>query len=339
MVMGIREKIAGIREDFLREIKSVDDTDSLEKLRIKYLGRKGLAAALFRELSTLPNSEKPRIGGEINSLKNEIEALVAKKSGSFKEKRLSREKLDISLPGIKPGIGHLHPVTQIIDEICAIFGSMGFAVAEGGEIETEFYNFEVLNIPLDHPSRDAFDTFYIDDTFLLRSHTSPVQGRIMQKKKPPFKMLAPGKTYRPDAVDATHSFMFHQIEGFMVDKRITFSDLKGTLESFLKEIFGANIKTRFTPHFFPFTEPSAEVDISCIFCGQKGCRVCSGSGWLEVMGAGMIHPEVFRKVGYKKGAFTGFAFGLGVERIAMLRYGINDIRLFFENDMRFLEQF
>jgi phenylalanyl-tRNA synthetase alpha chain len=245
------------------------------------------------------------------------------------------------MPGICQDLGRLHPITRTIDEVCGIFTRMGFSVVEGPEIETEFNNFTGLNIPLDHPSRDAFDTFYLKDysKLLLRSHTSPVQIRAMKSCKPPLAVVVPGRVYRPDAVDASHSFMFHQIEGFMVDKDIKFSDLKGSLGIFAKAVFGEDIKMRFRPHFFPFTEPSAEVDISCIICKGKGCSVCGRKGWLEVLGSGMIHPNVFRHVGIDPKIYTGFAFGMGVERIAMLKYGINDIRLFAENDLRFLRQF
>jgi len=245
------------------------------------------------------------------------------------------------MPGVAQEIGHLHPLTQVNDEICRIFNRIGFSIVEGPEIESEYNNFTGLNIPLEHPSREAFDTFYLKDypKMLLRSHTSPVQVRAMKKHKPPLAIIVPGKVYRPDAVDASHSFMFHQVEGFMVDKGIRFSDLKGILELFARTVFGDDIKMRFRPHFFPFTEPSAEVDISCIICKGKGCSVCGRKGWLEILGAGMIHPNVFKEVGIDPKKYNGFAFGMGVERIAMLKYGINDIRLFFENDLRFLKQF
>ena len=236
-------------------------------------------------------------------------------------------------------IGHKHPITQVTERINEIFISLGFKIAEGPEIESEYYNFEALNIPLEHPSRDVFDTFYIKGPTLLRSQTSTVQIRVMEKEKPPLQVIAPGRVYRPDAVDASHSFMFHQVEGFMVDKNIRFSDLKGALTLFARQMFGEGTKIRFRPHFFPFTEPSAEVDVSCIICGGKGCRVCSYKGWLEILGAGMIHPSVFKAVGYNPERWTGYAFGMGIERIAMLKYGITDIRLFFENDLRFLKQF
>jgi len=255
--------------------------------------------------------------------------------------------LDVTIPGVAPSVGHAHILTQTIDEICHIFEQLGFAVQEGPEIETEFNNFTALNIPADHPSRDGFDTFYLEQpdpddkkvNLLLRSHTSPAQIRIMKENKPPLAVIVPGKVYRPDAVDASHSFMFHQIEGLLVDEDVKFSDLKGLLTAFLKRLFGEKIKMRFRPHFFPFTEPSAEVDISCYICEGKGCSVCGRKGWLEIMGCGMVHPKVFEAVGYPKGKYTGLAFGLGVERMTMLKHGIHDIRLFYENDVRFLKQF
>jgi phenylalanyl-tRNA synthetase alpha chain len=243
------------------------------------------------------------------------------------------------LPGFKPILGTKHPLTKTVDDVISTFLGMGFKVVEGPEIETEFYNFEALNIALDHPSRDAFDTFYIRDRYLLRSHTSPMQVRFMETEKPPFKIIVPGKVYRPDAVDASHSFMFHQVEGLVVGEDVTFADLKGTLSMFIRSYFGSGAKVRFRPHHFPFTEPSAEVDVSCFICGGKGCSVCGRKGWLEILGCGMVHPNVFKAVKYAPGKYTGFAFGMGIDRIAMLKYGITDMRLLFENDMRFLEQF
>ncbi|MDD5691598.1 MAG: phenylalanine--tRNA ligase subunit alpha [Candidatus Omnitrophica bacterium] len=315
----------------------------LEELRVKYLGRKGLIAELTASIPTLAAQERGAFGREVNGLKSKLLTLFAEK-----EKNLTgsiqgeiNNNIDIGMPGIAPTLGSVHPITQIIDEICGIFTRMGFCVVEGPEVETENNNFTGLNIPLEHPSRDAFDTFYLKDypKLLLRSHTSPVQVRAMKAHKPPLAIVVPGRVYRPDAVDASHLFMFHQIEGFLVDENIRFSDLKGTLSLFAKSVFGRDIKMRFRPHFFPFTEPSAEVDISCIICKGKGCSVCGRKGWLEILGAGMIHPNVFKHVGYDPEKYTGFAFGMGIERIAMLKYGINDIRLFFENDLRFLNQF
>ena len=325
------------------EVQNIVSYDALEELRVKYLGRKGLIAQLTSSISGLPAEQRGAFGQQVNALKNKIISLIAEQQKSLAAE--SRESatgfVDISMPGIAQDVGRLHPITQVIDEICNIFMQMGFSVVEGPEIETEYNNFTGLNIPLEHPSRDVFDTFYLKnkDKLLLRSHTSPVQIRAMKSYKPPLAIVVPGRVYRPDAVDASHSFMFHQIEGFMVDTDIRFSDLKGVLEVFAKGVFGQDIKMRFRPHFFPFTEPSAEVDISCIICKGKGCSVCGRKGWLEILGAGMIHPNVFKHVGYEPKIYTGFAFGMGVERIAMLKYGIDDIRLFFENDLRFLKQF
>ena len=327
------------------DIQSITSIQALEDFRLKYLGRKGVITELTGLIPTLAKEERGKFGQEVNVLKGRINELIAEKQRLLSQaqgaKVPSGTANDIFMPGIAQELGHIHPLTQVIDEICVIFTQMGFSILEGPEIETEFNNFTGLNIPLDHPSRDAFDTFYLKDysKLLLRSHTSPVQIRAMKSRKPPLAIVVPGRVYRPDAVDASHSFMFHQVEGFVVDTDIKFSDLKGTLETFAKAVFGNDIKMRFRPHFFPFTEPSAEVDISCIICKGKGCSVCGRKGWLEVLGSGMIHPNVFRHVGIDPKKYTGFAFGMGVERIAMLKYGINDIRLFFENDLRFLKQF
>lgn len=331
------------------ELNAVTDAKALEAFRIRYLGKKGVVQEMYASLAAAPVEEKREIGKNANILKNALTGMFEKKKNEIDgaAKKASKKFLDVSLPGISAGKGHRHVLHQTIDDICAIFEGFGFAVEEGPEVETEFYNFDALNIPKDHPSRDGFDTFYVsekdpdDKTLnqLLRSQTSPVQIRVMQKHTPPLAVVVPGKVYRPDAVDASHSFMFHQIEGLLVDKEVRFSDLKGLIESFLKRLFGDDINMRFRPHFFPFTEPSAEVDISCYICKGKGCSVCKRTGWLEIMGCGMVHPQVFEACGYKKGKYTGLAFGLGVERLTMLRYGIHDIRLFFENDMRFLKQF
>ncbi|MCM8796221.1 MAG: phenylalanine--tRNA ligase subunit alpha [Candidatus Omnitrophica bacterium] len=334
--------IEAIKAKIDKEIESIDSSEALTAFRLKYLGRKGLIAELTKGIANLPSDQRASFGQEVNALKSKIISLITEKEkrlGSVKEESFAR--VDITLPGISRQLGHLHPLTQTINEICEIFSRLGFSIVEGPEIETEYNNFTALNIPLEHPSRDVFDTFYLKDKnkFLLRSHTSPVQIRVMKSRKPPLAVVVPGRVYRPDAVDASHSFMFHQIEGFLVDKGIRFSDLKGSLEVFAKAIFGEEIKMRFRPHFFPFTEPSAEVDISCIICKAKGCSVCGRKGWLEILGSGMIHPEVFKQVGYNPKIYSGFAFGMGVERIAMLKYGIDDIRLFFENDLRFLKQF
>ncbi len=325
------------------DLNSVVSLAALEEVRIKYLGRKGLVAELTSSIPQVAPETRGIFGQKVNALKNKIFSLIGEKE-KFLQAQENIEKqndLDIGLPGIALELGGIHPITQTINEICRIFQNMGFSVVEGPEVETEYNNFTGLNIPLEHPSRDAFDTFYLKkyEKLLLRSHTSPVQVRTMQAHTPPLAIIVPGRVYRPDAVDASHLFMFHQIEGFLVGKNIKFSDLKGSLEIFAKNIFGPKIKMRFRPHFFPFTEPSVEVDISCIICQGQGCSVCGRKGWLEILGAGLIHPNVFKHVGYPSGKYSGFAFGMGIERIAMLKYGINDIRLFFENDLRFLKQF
>ncbi len=294
-------------------------------------------------IANVPAGERAGFGQQVNAVKKKISLIVEEKERVFLRESpgVCDSRMDFAMPGISQDLGCLHPLSQVSDEICGIFSRMGFSVVEGPEVETEYNNFTGLNIPLEHPSREAFDTFYLKDypKLLLRSQTSPVQVRVMKERKPPFAVVAPGKVYRPDAVDASHSFMFHQTEGFMVDSAIRFSDLKGILKEFTKAVFGKDIVMRFRPHFFPFTEPSAEVDISCIICKGKGCSVCGKKGWLEILGSGMIHPNVFKQVGINPDKYTGFAFGMGVERIAMLKYGINDIRLFFENDLRFLKQF
>lgn len=336
--------IESIKTQIEQDAQGVDSAQKLEEFKIKYLGRKGVIADLTGSICGLPKESRGAFGQQVNSLKNRCVSFIEEKEKSInvlKGAVPAKACADIGMPGVSQELGRLHLITQIIDEICGIFVRMGFSVVEGPEIETEYNNFTGLNIPLEHPSRDAFDTFYLKDydKMLLRSHTSPVQIRTMKAQKPPLAVVVPGKVYRPDAVDASHLFMFHQIEGFMVDEDIKFSDLKGVLELFAKAVFGEDIKMRFRPHFFPFTEPSAEVDISCIICKGSGCSVCGRKGWLEVLGSGMIHPNVFKHVGYNSKKYTGFAFGMGVERIAMLKYGINDIRLFFENDLRFLKQF
>jgi phenylalanyl-tRNA synthetase alpha chain len=349
----MKERIDAVKEEALREIASAPGaSDVLEALRIKYLGRKGIVAELFKKIGEVPPEEKAGIGALINSLKETIttslDEKISRASGPSED---AGNRIDITLPGVPARIGRIHPVTKTLNEICELFVSLGFRVVEGPEIETERYNFEALNIPLEHPSRDAFDTFYLswEEGRLLRSHTSPVQARFMEKNRPPFSIVVPGRVFRPDATDASHSFMFHQVEGLVVGEKIRFSDLKGTLEIFAKQMFGKSARMRFRPSFFPFTEPSAEVDMSCILCGgssnpapsaqAKRCSMCGGKGWIEIMGAGMVNPKVFEKVGYDPGKVTGFAFGMGVERIAILKYGITDIRMFFENDIRFLKQF
>jgi len=335
------DSLEKIKKEFNEELENCRDAETLESIKIKYLGRKSELTGVLRSISDLSAREKKEIGKYANMLKTQFAEKiknVKENSNVFSPPGETRQ-IDVTMPAVAERIGSIHPITRVMRRINEIFVSLGFGIAEGPEIETEFYNFEALNIPLDHPSRDAFDTFYVEGEYLLRSHTSNVQIHIMQKALPPFQVIMPGRVYRPDAVDATHSFMFHQVEGLMVDKDIKFSDLKGVLSCFCKRMFGEETKTRMRPHFFPFTEPSAEVDISCIICKGKGCRVCSGNGWLEILGAGMVNPKVFEAVGYSPKKYTGFAFGMGVERIAMLLYGIEDIRLFYENDVRFLKQF
>lgn len=331
-----------LENNALAELTSATTEDELTNIRTKYLGRKGLLTGLLRNISQVPENEKPLFGKRCNELKNSLsskidEALLAHAKRN-KEESLFNEKLDVTLPGRSLKSGRIHPVVQICREICSVFTALGFSIVEGPEIELDYYNFEALNIPKDHPARDMQDTFYIEDNIVLRTHTSPVQVRIMEKIRPPLRIISPGKVYRRDS-DVSHTPMFHQIEGLLVDKGITFGDLKGTLTTFLKKVFGSGTVLRFRPSFFPFTEPSAEVDIRCVICQGNGCRVCGQSGWLEILGSGMVDPAVFQNVDYDPEIYSGFAFGLGLERIAMLKYGISDIRLFFENDIRFLKQF
>lgn len=350
------EKLNNIRKEVKKEIFSCESLKMLEDISVEYLGRKGKITRILRNIGSLPKERRPQVGKGANKLKNEVSKWIEEKAEQLKSKKLKqkREKyhLDVTLPGQKPPTGHKHPVTKTTEEICNIFSEIGFEVVLGPEIETEYHNFEALNIPLEHPSRDVFDTFYLDAlekereikqendrSWLLRSQTSTVQIRAMEDRSPPLKIVAPGKVYRPDTVDASHSFMFNQLEGLMVDENLVFSHLKGTLLYFAKRLFTQEAKVRFRPHFFPFTEPSAEVDVSCIICQGKGCTVCSYKGWLEILGAGMVDPNVFEAVGYDYDKYSGFAFGVGIERIAMLKYGINDIRLFTNNDKRFLTQF
>jgi phenylalanyl-tRNA synthetase alpha chain len=331
-----------LREKALAEFERAQTEETLLSIRTKYLGRKGLLTGLLRNIGDVSPEERPLFGKRSNEIKEllaaEIDKALQNRSLKKREEALLREKIDVTLPGrvIRPG--RLHPVTQVRREICDIFAGLGFSVEEGPEVETDYYNFEALNIPKDHPARDMQDTFYIEENIVLRTHTSPVQIRTMEKQKPPVRILSPGRVYRPDS-DVSHTPMFHQIEGLLVDRGITLGDLKGVLTFFIRKVFGEDTAIRFRPSFFPFTEPSAEVDIQCVMCRGAGCRVCGQSGWLEILGSGMVDPEVFKNVGYDPEEYSGFAFGLGLERIAMLKYGVSDIRLFFENDWRFLEQF
>ncbi len=337
----MKEKLNKIREEALAAINSPDA--DIEQIRIKYLGKKGELTSVLRGMGALSAEERPVVGQMANEVRAEIEAALATAAQAFKEKelqrKLSEEKIDITLPAKQIKIGHIHPLTQMQRRIEEIFIGMGFSIVEGPEVEFDYYNFQALNIPENHPARDTQDTFYITDNILLRSQTSPVQVRTMEKQKPPIRIISPGRVYRSDAVDATHSPLFHQVEGLVVDKGITMGDLKGMLETFAKTLFGDDAKLRFRPHHFPFTEPSAEVDVSCFVCGGKGCRVCKNEGWIEILGAGMVHPFVLENCGIDPTVYSGFAFGLGVERIAMKQYGIDDMRLLYENDTRFLEQF
>ena len=332
------EIINKFRHDFDFRLNSVADPEQLEQIRIDFLGKKGLLQGLMKDLRDTSPEEKPKLGKNINLLKQHVEQELNNKKLGSKSAGKPEDTFDTTLPGRKELTGTLHPITQIMEEITSIFFGLGFQVEEGPEIETDYYNFEALNIPKDHPARDMQDTFYIEDETVLRTHTSPVQIHTMENREPPLRIIAPGKVYRCDS-DVSHTPMFHQIEGLMVDKGVSFSHLKGIMNIFLEEVFGKGTKIRFRPSFFPFTCPSAEVDIQCVICNGKGCRVCSQTGWLEILGAGMVDPAVFKSVGYDSEKWTGFAFGLGIERIAMLKFGINDIRLFFENDLRFLKQF
>ena len=338
------EDIKRIKSQALAEISKAQDIRRLDELRIKYLGRKAQINQLFSKISQLTQKERANLGRSLNSFKEVIKKALKDKMVDFTAKD---NVLDVTLPADEISFGRKHILSTVSEKICSIFEKIGFVVAEGTEIEDEWHNFSALNIPLDHPSREAFDTFYLDiptyqdksGKYLLRSHTSPSQIRIMEKVSPPLAVISPGRVYRPDKVDAAHSFMFHQVEGFCVDKGIKFSHLKGVLLHFAKSFFGEDVSLRFRPHFFPFTEPSAEVDISCMICKGAGCSVCSRKGWLEILGCGMIHPQVLKNCRISPKIYSGFAFGMGIDRIAMLKYGINDIRLFYENDVRFLNQF
>ena len=341
----MEEKLKALQAEAMQQIdEAAHSMQALQDVRVKYLGKKGEVTALLKGLGKLSPEERPKMGALVNKVREALEGYIeetkAKIEAREMEERLAAEAVDITLPGRNLRQGHLHPLTQVNEMIESFFMKMGYTVAEGPEIESDYFNFECLNLPADHPARDMQDSFYITDSVLLRTHTSPVQARTLQSHEPnsPVRIIAPGKVYRWD-YDATHSPVFHQVEGLVVDKGITFADLKGTLESFLRHIFGEQTKVRFRTSFFPFTEPSAEVDISCCMCGGKGCRVCSHTGWLEILGCGMVHPNVLRLNGYDPDEVSGFAFGMGVERIAMLLYGIGDLRMFFENDTRFLGQF
>ncbi|NLI91234.1 MAG: phenylalanine--tRNA ligase subunit alpha [Peptococcaceae bacterium] len=340
----MREEIQRIKEKTLAELEKVNLMEELQELKVKVMGKKGSLTSLLKQMGGLSPEERPIIGQVINEVRTQLEEAWENQARNLEKKALARrleeERIDISLPGFYLPKGHQHPLSKVIEEIEDIFVGMGFTIAEGPEIETDYYNFEALNLPKDHPARDMQDTFFITEDILLRTQTSPVQVRTMQKMKPglPVKIIAPGKVYRNDD-DATHSPMFHQVEGLLVDKGVRMSDLKGILLYFSRQMFGESREIRLRPSFFPFTEPSAEVDVSCMLCGGEGCRLCKGTGWIEILGSGMVHPRVLESGGYNPNEVTGFAFGMGVERIAMLKYGIEDMRLLFDNDIRFLEQF
>jgi phenylalanyl-tRNA synthetase alpha chain len=336
------QRVQTIVEGAREEIERATTRRDLDEVRVKYLGKRGTLTQLLRALPGLPPAERPIVGKEANAakagLESELEARQAVLERLERRARLAADRPDLTLPGRRVVPGALHPLTQVHDEIVDVFTGMGFAVAEGPEVELDFYNFEALNIPKDHPARDMQDTFYVGGEVLLRTHTSPVQIRTMERQKPPVRIICPGRVYRRDA-DITHSPVFHQVEGLAVDRGISMADLKGTLALFARELFGPDSRIRFRPSFFPFTEPSAEVDVLCFLCKGGGCRVCKQSGWLEILGSGMVHPRILRAMGYDTEEVTGWAFGMGIERVAMLRYGVDDIRLFYENDLRFLSQF
>ena len=339
----MKESLQQILDEARARLQEVQSVQEAEDVRIKVLGKKGQLTGILKSMGSLSPEERKELGMQANKAKGEIEAMLNKTFEQLKEKaqeaRFKAEKIDVTEPGKEHKLGTKHPVTITIEEISKVFKSMGFTLTEGPEVETVYNNFDALNAGPNHPARDWTDTFYINDDVLLRTQTSPVQVRTLKSQKPPIRVFAPGRCFRCDTPDATHSPMFHQVEGLVVDEGITMADLKGVLDSFAKQMFGEETRTKFRPHHFPFTEPSAEMDVSCFKCGGKGCRVCKGSGWIEILGCGMVHPSVLRVGGIDTEKYTGFAFGMGVERVAMLKYGIDDIRLLYENDMRFIEQF
>ena len=339
----MKEQLNGILETAKASILAADSEQSIEELRVKYLGKKGELTALLKQMGSLSPEERPKMGQLVNEAKAQVEALITDKAKELKEKatelKLKEETIDITMPAKAVKRGKLHPLNTVLNDMIDIFQSMGFDVVDGPEVDTDHYNFECLNVPADHPARDMQDTFYLAENLLLRTQTSAAQIRTMETRKPPIRVICPGRVFRADEVDATHSPVFHQIEGLVVDKGITLCDLKGVLEQFAHEIYGSDTKVKFRPSFFPFTEPSVEVDVSCSECGGKGCRVCKGAGWIEILGAGMVHPNVLRSCGIDPEVYSGFAFGIGLDRLTTTRYKISDIRLLFENDKRFLEQF
>ena len=339
----MKAELEAIAKQALEELKGAQDLKVLDAVRVKYLGKKGELTAILKQMGKLSAEERPVIGQLANQVRADIEQMLEQTKTDLEAKaldiRLAGETLDVTLPGRKKPLGKKHPLTIVLDELKEIVVGMGFEIATGPEVELDYYNFEALNIPKDHPSRDTQDTFYISDNVLLRTQTSPMQIRTMEKKKPPIRIIAPGRVYRSDAVDATHSPLFHQVEGLVVDKGITMADLKGTLEVFVKRLYGDSTVVRFRPHHFPFTEPSAELDVQCFHCHGEGCSLCKGEGWIEILGCGMVHPQVLLNCGIDPEEYSGFAFGLGLERMVMMRYGIDDLRLFYDNDVRFLKQF
>ncbi len=339
----MKEKLHALLVQAKDEIMSANGLKELEDLRIKYLGKKGDVTQVLKNMKDLSQEERPLVGKIANEIREEIEALLDtvkedKKSLEI-ENQLDKESIDVTMPSKRSVRGHKHPINVALDEVIEIFLGMGFKIAEGPEVETVYHNFDALNAPIDHPSRSLSDTFYITEDLILRTQTSPIQVRTMKSQKPPIKIIAPGRCFRNDEIDATHSPMFHQLEGLVIDKDITMADLKGTLDMFAKRLFGSQTKTKFRPHYFPFTEPSGEVDVSCFKCGGDGCRFCKGSGWIEILGCGMVHPNVLEECGIDSTVYNGFAFGMGLDRVTMLKYEIDDIRVLFENDIRFIKQF
>lgn len=339
----MKAQLEAIEKQAFAELESAQDLKALDAVRVKYLGKKGELTAILKQMGKLSAEERPVIGQLANQIRAQIEEKLEETKteleGKMLDQRLATETLDVTMPGKRSVLGKKHPISIVLDELKEIFMGMGFDVAQGPEVELDYYNFEALNIPKDHPARDTQDTFYINDNVVLRTQTSPMQIRVMEKQKPPIRIIAPGRVYRSDALDATHSLLFHQVEGLVVDKNITMADLKGTLEVFVKRLYGEDSVVRFRPHHFPFTEPSAELDVQCFNCHGEGCRLCKGEGWIEILGCGMVHPKVLENCGIDPEEYSGFAFGIGLERLVMRRYNIDDLRLFYENDVRFLNQF
>ncbi len=339
----MKQQLQAIKELAEKELSQTLGNADLDALKIKFLGKKGELTAILKQMGKLSAEERPVIGQLANEIRCQLETEIEERRKQLKEKeleiKLKEERIDVTMPGERHELGHKHPLSIVLDEVKEIFLGMGFDIATGPEVEWDYYNFEALNIPPEHPARDTQDTFYITDKMLLRTQTSPVQIRVMEQKKPPLRIIAPGRVYRSDSVDATHSPLFHQIEGLVIDKGITMGDLKGNLEAFAKRLYGEQTKIRLRPHHFPFTEPSCEIDVSCFNCGGKGCPMCKGEGWIEILGAGMVHPDVLRRGNIDPEEYSGYAFGIGLERLAMFRFDVDDMRLYYENDLRFLSQF